>query len=297
MKRLIKRIVRYALKVLNKMNERFIKEDEKCEEIKWANKFEKTGYLNFEMQFGVTIRLYKDSILSKMIYYGFENEELEFTFNFLRKGDIFFDIGANIGLFSLVAAKRIGETGKIFAFEPSPKTFLRLKENIVLNKFENIIPLNLGLSNKIEKLPFNISETGYDAWNSFAGNGSELLQKSIEVPVITLESFISEKKLSNIQLFKIDVEGWEKFVLLGGEKYLRINSPVIILELTESNTFSAGYMVQELYSLLESWGYCWYRLVKGEFIFETKRLHYPYDNLIATKNIDFIYSRLKGNIN
>jgi len=68
-----------------------------------------------------------------------------------------------------------------------------------------------------------------------------------------------------------------------------------MIEFTESNTFAAGYFVQELYDILIDWGYKWYRLEGQGFKPETKRIHYPYDNLIAIKDMDKAMRRMQGN--
>ena len=61
-----------------------------------------------------------------------------------------------------------------------------------------------------------------------------------------------------------------------------------ILEFTEENTFNAGYPVYDIYDKMLSYGYVWYRIVEGKLINEEKKLHYPYDNLIAIKNTNAI---------
>jgi FkbM family methyltransferase len=81
--------------------------------------------------------------VSRLIYEEvFENDELTFLERYLKEGDVFIDVGANIGIFSLVAAKMVGATGKVISFEPTLSTFQRLNENIILNNFTNILPIN-----------------------------------------------------------------------------------------------------------------------------------------------------------
>jgi hypothetical protein len=58
-----------------------------------------------------------------------------------------------------------------------------------------------------------------------------------------------------------------------------------MVEFTEQNTFNSGYPVHEIYDIMNSYGYTWYRLQKGELVLEEKKLYYPYDNLVAIKNI------------
>jgi FkbM family methyltransferase len=250
----------------------------------WNRLFNENGFFEFNLNNDVKINLYKDSVLSRLIYDGFEKEETDYVASILEEGDIFIDIGANVGLFSLLVSKIVGEKGKIICFEPSPATFVRLVENVQLNHFKNIDLRNIGLSDKKEELVFFISKNGYDAWNSFAPRYDNILEESISVPVSTLNIELNNIDKSKIKLVKIDVEGWEKFVLYGGKDFFINYSPIVMIEFTEENTFNAGYPVYEIYDIMKNFGYAWYTIKSGELISETKKLHYPYNNLIAIKN-------------
>ena len=99
------------------------------------------------LQPGLKIRLHGDSELCHLIYCRhFEAHEREFLNRFLRPGDVFVDVGANIGLFTLIAAERVGPGGKVLAFEPTAKTFGRLVDNVQLNKLSNVECFKLALS-------------------------------------------------------------------------------------------------------------------------------------------------------
>lgn len=78
----------------------------------------------------------------------FEEVEIDFFSRLIKPGMIVVDAGANIGLYSIIAGKLVGENGQIFAFEPSSETFKRLLNNIHLNQVTNIYPYNLGLGDK-----------------------------------------------------------------------------------------------------------------------------------------------------
>jgi len=290
------RVVKWAhSRIANHLNS--IRKEEQLEANRqWQRLFDGKNYFDYKMYDRIKIRLFKDNALSRLIYNGFESDELEFTRKYLRDGDIFLDIGCNIGLFSLTAAPVVGDMGKVICFEPSPITFTRLLENISLNGFKNISPINIGLSDKDAVLKFNISNNGYDAWNTFAPSVElEKLQESINIEVSTLDKQMDYLEKETISWVKIDVEGWENLVLKGGERLFKDFDPVVMIEFTESNTFAAGYFVQELYDILIDWGYKWYRLEGQGFKPETKRIHYPYDNLIAIKDMDKAMRRMQGN--
>lgn len=251
---------------------------------KWEKRFKEKESFQFSLSSNVKIQLYKDSVLSRHIFNGFEQQEINYLTSVLKKGDIFIDIGSNIGLFSLLASEIVGDTGMILSYEPSPSTFLRLKENIEINHFKNIEARNLGVSNQSGELMLHISQNGHDAWNSFAPSEDNKLEKVVMVPVTTLDKELENINKSQIKAVKIDVEGWEKYVLLGGKRFFKEYQPIVMVEFTEQNTFNAGYSIHEIYDLLELWGYQWFCFIDGELIPERKRIHYPYNNLVAIKN-------------
>lgn len=255
----------------------------------------------YKIDTDIKINLYKDSILSKLIYKGFEDEEKRFITKFIKPGDIFFDIGSNIGLHTLFAANALKNSGYIYAFEPTPSVYNRLKENIILNNWKsNINTFNIGLSNQNEQLTFNISHNGYDAWNSFADLKHVIFESQIQVDVMRFDTFINEKNIdyNKISLIKIDVEGWELSVLQGMETLFAKNdfNACFLIEFTEENTFRAGYSCRDLYNYMLNRGYEWFNYdLKTEQIKPAQlKAYYPYENLIAIKKqkIPFVKKRL-----
>lgn len=264
------------------------RQDDKLKQVankQWNNLFNGKDFFEYNLYDYAKINLYKDSVLSRLIWNKFEKDETDYMCKVLKKGDVFIDVGSNIGLFSLIASKIVGDKGKVICFEPSPLTYTRLKENVTINNFNNLDVRNLGLSDSIGELTFYVSNNGYDAWNSFSPSADNKLELSIKVPVSTLDFELNEIDKSKIKLVKIDVEGWEKFVLQGAKDFLINFNPIVMVEFTEQNTFNSGYPVHEIYDLMSSYGYIWYRLQKGELVLEEKKLYYPYDNLVAIKNI------------
>ncbi|HMT72911.1 MAG TPA: FkbM family methyltransferase [Chitinophagaceae bacterium] len=294
------KIVRKVVSILNRYVSKRVKAKELSEQKKWEKLFDTEGKFSSTIEKDLNMIFYKDSILSKCIYSGFEKDEIEFVKRYLRQGDTFLDIGSNIGLFSLYAARVVGVSGKVIAFEPTPRTFERLNENIRLNQVDSIISQNnIGLSDADGVLKMNISSNGYDAWNTFANSTDRKHDKQIEVPVKTLDNFLFEKNIdtSKIVLVKIDVEGWEVPVINGGVKlFLQDNAPVLMVEFTEENAFAAGSSCYELYDLVVSFGYKWfsYDVSTNMLMPDVKRLHYPYLNLIAIKNIEYVKKRLSS---
>jgi FkbM family methyltransferase len=279
---------------INKRNQQLQKKEEK----KWINLFKGEDKVLHKLEEEIEIFLYKDSILSKLIYSGFEDNEIKFLIKYLNDSDIFIDIGSNIGLYAICAAMKLGPNGKVIAFEPTPATFKRLLENVQINNFEErIIAKNIGLSDNRGIMKLNSFADGYDAWNTFALPSERFKGERIEVFVDTLDLFLEKSNLptEKISLIKIDVEGWETFVIKGAKKILTPdNSPVLLVEFTEDYTFAAGTNCYELYDLIKSYGYelYTYKSETNELIPEPKRIHYPYNNLIAIKNFEKVYDRI-----
>lgn len=248
---------------------------------------------------GAVITLYHDSLLCKGIFLGgFEQDELTFLQKYLRHGDCFVDIGANIGIFTIIAASQVGKTGKVISFEPSTRTYHRLEANIKLNSFNNVIYNHLGVSDTETELNLTISNEGYDAYNSFSTLKKGKTQSSEKVKCISWDHYASDNNLMDkINLMKVDVEGWEAYVLRGAKTaFSSDDAPVLLIEFTEENAIAANTTCAELYDLLISYGYDMYKydMMLQKMIPAPKQDQYQYQNLIALKNYNDVISRLSS---
>lgn len=265
--------------------------------VEWRKVKAKGEPITIEIANGLKLKLYTDSVLSETIFVGrFENSELEFVSRYLSKGDTFFDIGANVGLFSIMAASKIGAQGNIYAFEPVKKTFSRLKENVELNMINNAKIFNAGLSDSDGFLEMTTSADGFDAWNSFGvpTAGDNFVKESVEI--FTLDSWMSNNNVVSANLAKIDVEGWECNVMKGGSlTFSSANAPDLLVEFTEENCKNAGFSCGQLYDVLKNYGYQMfiYDEVTKKIIPEPKRNVYTHMNIVATKNPEAVINRLK----
>lgn len=264
----------------------------------WESQVDKREHFETTIQRGVQIRLYFDSQLSRAIFCNrFEWQERDFLNAFLRPGDVFVDVGANIGLFTLIAAHCVGHEGHVYAFEPCSETHRRLVENVRLNQFSNVSTYQLALSNRSEQLDMTISRDGFDAWNSLAQPTAGESFAAEKVQCTTWDNFAQANDLvGRVTMIKIDVEGWEKHVLKGGEKALsRTDAPVLQVEFTEQAALSAGSSCKELYHLLEELGYQMfvYNAESRALVPDPVRESYPYLNLIAVKQPESVTSRLQ----
>ncbi|MFB9271733.1 MULTISPECIES: FkbM family methyltransferase [Flavobacteriaceae] len=159
------------------------------------------------------------------LYFGlYEFNESMFLLHFLREDDVFLDIGSNLGHYSLLASGI--HKCKSIAIEPIPKTYKQLLRQINLNNLAGYIKaLNIGVSSENLEMYFS---TNRGTMNRIVTKG---YNNSIKIPVKTVDSIINE----DINLIKIDVEGYEKFVLLGCKETLQKSSlKAIIIEINES---------------------------------------------------------------
>ena len=147
-----------------------------------------------------------------------------------EKGSVFIDVGANIGKYSLMFSKIIGDSGKIVAIEPVPNTFEALTEAIKLNKFDNIVPLNIACWNENTKLNMFLAEmSGESTIKEDYGLGH------VAVEARTLDSVADELGLNGVDFVKIDAEGSEIEVLEGMKNILKEHTPEIVIEIHQKH--------------------------------------------------------------
>jgi FkbM family methyltransferase len=178
---------------------------------------------------GIRIRCHPHSpISSAVIYYGLADfEEMRFLLDYLKAGDTFVDVGANVGVYSLLACSVPGVS--VLAFEPSAATFERALENVRLNGLEdrvNLVRRAVGSSERQALLT-----VGLDARNSLVdGNAEETSAESVSVT--TLDA-LADRGLEGVALVKVDVEGWETEVLEGAAALLEGRRPALIVEVND----------------------------------------------------------------
>jgi FkbM family methyltransferase len=244
--------------------------------------------------------LYFDSGLAKRIYGEcFESVEREFLNAFLRSGDVFVDVGANTGLFALIAAHRVGPTGRVYAFEPCLATYQRLVDNVQANGFANVRCHRLALSDRNGVARMNVSIEGFDGQNSLAPPTVGGTFSVETVTCTTWDSFVEENDLAGrVAMMKIDVEGWESRVMHGARSVLsRADAPVLQVEFFDRASRSAGSSCDEVYHLLEELGYqlYLYDAESNEIVSEPLRATYHSPvNLFAAKHGDQVQARLES---
>lgn len=206
--------------------------------------------------------------LKGLVYGMKEQKETEVFLSRVHSGMTLLDIGANIGLYSLLSAKRLGGSGFVHAFEPTPFVANRLRDNVRLNHFHNVIVNQIALSDQAGTVKFYVHEEA--DCSSLAAVSSN----SIEVQTMSLDEYLRRAAIQRVDLIKIDVEGAEVKVLRGAQALLsRPDAPTIMLEFNPPLLTLMGTSDDELAALLSSYGY------KLQVIAQ----HEGYRNVIATK--------------
>ncbi|MEM3171086.1 MAG: FkbM family methyltransferase [Candidatus Hadarchaeales archaeon] len=151
-----------------------------------------------------------------------------------EKGDVVVDCGANVGMFSLKAAKKVGKDGLVIALEPEKANVNLLRRNVEANGLDNVIIVQKAVSNRRGKIRLYLSPES---------PGSHTIIKREKghfeiVEVDTLDNILSEIGVTKVDFLKIDVEGAEKEVLEGAEKTL--NSPNIKVSVAAYHLLASG---------------------------------------------------------
>ena len=173
----------------------------------------------------------------------------------LKNGDVFFDIGANIGYFSLLAARLVGNHGEVFSFEPVTSNLKILKQNIKLNGFTCIKIIPKALADKRGKATLLLTRHHGGATLSSLGISPPDVSGEIEVELETIDDLMAEEQLRIPKLIKLDVEGAEMVVLKGMEKTLKEHHPALIYELDSSELNQLEVKAEEVQEYLAGFGY------------------------------------------
>ncbi|MBN1694060.1 FkbM family methyltransferase [candidate division WOR-3 bacterium] len=171
----------------------------------------------------------------------------------LRPGDTAYDIGANIGIYTIFLAKKVGNRGKIIAFEPDSRNFDSLIRNIKTNKLNNVYPQKFALGDNNKKSNLYIDKrVGIGAISFLQREGSIVRE---EVQIIEGDSFIRKMKFAVPYAIKIDVEGYEYLVMKGLKKTLSDNScKVLCCEI--HSTIVPSYITKEaVLNLIRNYGF------------------------------------------
>lgn len=157
----------------------------------------------------------------------------------VRPGMRVVDVGAHVGYFTLLAARLVGETGKVYAFEPEPENFALLVKNVEVNGYRNVVCRQQAVSHKTGKAELFLGK--YSITHSLCRPTDDNDTRSISVETISLDDFFAREGWPSIHLVKMDIEGWEWSALAGMTELLRrCDRLKLVLEFTPSLILRTG---------------------------------------------------------
>jgi FkbM family methyltransferase len=210
--------------------------------------------------FGNTISTNAKDIVGRYLYYFgiWEPNLTNWIQHRLKPGDVFVDIGANVGYYSLLASTLVGDSGKVVAIEALPEIFEKLKYNLEMNRANNVRAVNMAvwdrddlitLFTRSEDLPATTTAMhGWaDQWN---------LQKKCQVRAASLPAILSPEELQGVRLIKIDVEGAEWHVISGLTALLHAcrRDLEIMVEVAPRMLQEQGKSCQDVLDFFGAWG-------------------------------------------
>ena len=205
----------------------------------------------------------------------------------VRNGDVVFDVGANVGFFTVLPALLVGESGHVISFEPGQDNRDRMVANLSLNGLENVTVVENPVSNKVEETDFyiNSDDSGGNAlWDpaSIAVNTQSKANPIIvRMTTTTLDKELKKHKLKTPKLIKVDTEGADQFVLEGAAKLLKkCKVPFVIAELHNYGLEKLGCSQESLRGFMEGLGYSTYIIYRDgilpKFIPPATKIHSQY---------------------
>lgn len=216
------------------------------------------------------LRIYPGNEVFRSIFVkGIYDPNLIVVINALLPVDgVFIDIGANMGYCSLLMSRVVGEDGKVFAIEPSERDFLRLVDNVSLNKLGNVNVYRVAISDKAGNVKISIAPEERSALNTlgtaFSNKGIEELRTE-EVGAITLDRFVEQEEIDRIDVIKMDIEGSEFKALKGSRESVERYRPALIVGVNKNSLGASGSSIEEVMKVLKELRYKVYYLTESPF--------------------------------
>jgi FkbM family methyltransferase len=220
-------------------------------------------------------------------YWGDDIGDLRFLWKYLKPGMTFLDIGAYHGIYSIIAAKKLGRTGRVVAFEPSLRERDRMGLHLRYNQIETVTLEPYALATEEGKAQLNIIVEGYTTMNSLRPPATDSPVDKIIVDTTSLDAYLDRGRIASVDLLKIDVEGGEIATFRGAGHLLGHTRPLIICEVLDRVTQPWGYPAADIMDMLRGYDYEWFDIrsdgdlyphcPKGEYMDARNYLAVPHE--------------------
>ena len=226
----------------------------------------------------------KDYATYGIYFFGSYDPSMTSVFtHIIKPGETVWDIGTERGWFTLLMASLVGENGRVDSFEAFPPTVEKLKANVALNNFKWVHVNGIAVSESNSKMWFvpPSNEVTHNIRFLQDCNGVGYLSETnipgaIEINTICLDDYYERQEITKVTLIKIDIEGAEVCALKGAKKLIEKDKPLLAIEFNRQTALRANSSIEELYDLLNGYGYELY-------LFENKFVRF---DLSAYNNID-----------
>lgn len=185
-----------------------------------------------------------------------------FFMRVLRKGDVFFDVGAHVGYFTMIAAAVVGESGKVVSIEPIEDNFQRLSRNIETNSLNNIHAVRTVISDVDGEVQFHHNmdnDGGHALWEPRLHPANERTRESPKtetLPSMTMRTLLDKFDCDHIRAMKIDTEGAEKMILESGSDFFRNGgTDFIVAEVNSMGLDLLGSNIDDFFAYSRSLGF------------------------------------------
>jgi FkbM family methyltransferase len=215
--------------------------------------FEERKYLLFPNDNAVTSTLFSNEVYEPYLYQFLTDNNLSI------EGTNVIDVGGNNGQIAIEFAHLVGDSGKVFTFEPQRIIFQQLCGNVFMNGLDNVWAFNMAIGQedgltKIEK-PDYFQQGPVNFGNVHVGQG----EQTEVVRLQRLDSF----GIENVSIIKIDVQGYEVKVLLGAKETINKSRPIIYIEIEDDQLELYGYTKNSVFEVLKDMNYSWTRFNDG----------------------------------
>ena len=215
--------------------------------------------LPLRLQPGIWWIARNDAVSDELCQGIFETGERAYLDRTLAPGMVVLDVGAHAGLYSLIAAKRVGPSGRVIAFEHSPRERARLLRHLALNRARNVTVEGVAVGAKTGEADLHVFDERTTGCNSFhlpATQGTT----PVRVALRSLDEYQCDAHLPRVDFVKMDIEGGELDALRGAAQLFQSMRPILLCEVHDRRTAPWGYRARAIIDLVERWNYRWFGL-------------------------------------
>lgn len=207
---------------------------------------------------GIKLGVVLGNDLSRCVYVcgSYEPNEFNYLASYLKPGMVVVDAGANEGLYSLFASRRVGTDGLVLAVEPSPRELTCLRNNIARNRMSNVRVVPMALSDRMGRTILKLAENEHAGQNTLGEFIYDIQSAGThEVEQIPLDTLLAQENVQRIDLIKADIEGAELALLMGARETLRRYKPTLLCEICSVALEYQHTSFTSMLTVLDDFGY------------------------------------------